>query len=99
MNFSLNVASKSILKTEYNPKIPMTIIIHGHSNNPFSSEISPLIEDLKDLETSNVFALNYGELMSDNYYAASTHVRFVGDALGQILAKLYFSTFVSCNYL
>ncbi|XP_077287752.1 pancreatic lipase-related protein 2-like [Arctopsyche grandis] len=90
INFSLNEAASAIpIYLRYDHNKSMTIIIHGHSNSPYTSEIDPIIQTMKEKGATNVFALDHSDFMGDNYYAASTHVRFIGEALGAVLADMH----------
>lgn len=94
MNFSLSEAASAIPSYfSYDQNKSMTIIIHGHSNSPYTSEIDPIIQAMKEKGGTNVFALDHSDFMGDNYYAASTHVRFIGEALGHVLADMYESMY------
>lgn len=52
-----------------------------------------VVNSIKSSKTANVFVLDHTILMSDTYYAASTNARVVGEALGEMLSKLYAGMF------
>ncbi|XP_076179795.1 pancreatic triacylglycerol lipase isoform X2 [Ptiloglossa arizonensis] len=76
---------KSILKSQFDPKKPLKIVIHGYKGSGSDVGSILLVRSLLDLEDVNVLVLDWTRGAATTYSAAVANTELVGRQLGLVL--------------
>ncbi|KAJ8718520.1 hypothetical protein PYW08_002757 [Mythimna loreyi] len=84
----VNKNDNSIFNSNFNPRVPTVVIVHGWFSNQDSDINSVVTNACLRREDVNVIVMDWSRLANSNYVTATTGVPAVGRGLGQFLAFL-----------